>query len=209
VTLIGIIARAAVEKGLLAADLEGRAALLTLCMQMLPVGLRGLMIGGILASAMANIDSYSLLASGNIVYDIYRPLVEPNASDRRLVVLTRIGVFVVMVAAAAISLFFDRMRDAWQFMASVMTAVVFVPMMGALFARPQPAAGYWSALGGLAGVIAFYGLLFSFGSYDPNEETYIWRIGTAEIWQDYAALVALPISFVGYTLGNRFGRPER
>lgn len=206
VTLIGIIARAAVEKGLLAEDLEGRAALLTLCVKMLPLGLRGLMIGGILASAMANIDSYSLLASGNIIYDIYRPIVEPNASDRRLVVLTRIGVFVVMFAAAAMSLMFDRMRDAWQFMASVMTAVVFVPMMGALFARPKQAAGYWGALGGLAGVVAFYGLLFTLGEYDVNEETYVWRVGGAEIWQDYAALVAIPISLVGYALGNLLGK---
>ena len=45
---------------------------------MLPTGLRGLMIGGIIAAAMSNVDSYSLLASGNIVYDIYRPLVEPQ-----------------------------------------------------------------------------------------------------------------------------------
>ena len=101
---------------------------------MLPTGLRGLMIGGIIAAAMSNVDSYSLLASGNIVYDIYRPLFDPNASDRRLLVLTRIGVFVVMLAAAAISLLFDRMRDTWQFMASVMASVLFVPVMGALFA---------------------------------------------------------------------------
>ena len=206
VTLIGIIAKAAVEQGLLDADLEGRAALLTLCVEMLPTGLRGLMIGGILAAALANIDSYSLLASGNIVYDIYRPLINPQASDRRLLLLTRIGVIIVMISAAMLSLLFDRMRDAWQFMASVMVSVLLVPMMGALFARPRRAAGMAGAVAGFAGLIAFYGLLFTQGREMEAEETYIWQVGQVELWQDYAALCSLPVSLVGFLLGHAFGR---
>jgi SSS family solute:Na+ symporter len=206
VTLIGIIARAAVERGLLAADLAGREALLTLSVEMLPVGLRGLMIGGIIAAAMSNVDSYSLLASGNIVYDIYRPLMDRQASERRLMVLTRVGVFAVMASAAGISLMFERMRDAWQFMASVMASVLLVPVMGALFGRPRRAAGLSGTVAGLAGVVAFYGLLFTFGKYDETDETYIWRGGGMEIWQDYASLFAIPVSLAGYWLGNLMGR---
>ena len=208
VTLIGMIAQAAVQQGLLAGDLEGRAALLTLCVEVLPIGLRGLMIGGILAAAMSTIDSYSLLASGNIVYDIYRPLFAPTASERRLVILTRVGVLIVMIAAAAISLMFARMRDTWQFMTSIMAAVLLVPVMGALFARPRPAAGLWGSVAGLVGVTLFYTLLFSLGRYSPEAETYVWRLGTLEIWQDFAVLCALPVSLAGYVLGNQFGRSE-
>jgi SSS family solute:Na+ symporter len=204
-TLIGIIAQAAVQKGLLAADLEGRAALVTLCVEMLPIGLRGLMLGGILAAAMAQIDSYSLLASANLVYDIYRPLFDPRASERRLILLTRIGVFIVMIASVLISLLFERMRDMWQFMASIMAAVLFVPMMAALFGRPRPAAGLWAAVAGMLGLILFYGLLFSLGEYSEANETHVWRIGAIEVWQDYAVLCALPVSIVGYLLGNRLG----
>jgi solute:Na+ symporter, SSS family len=208
VTLVGMIARSAVEQGLLAESLEGKAALLTLCAEVLPTGLRGLMVGGIIAAAMSNVDSYSLLASGNIVYDIYRPLVEPNASDRRLLVLTKIGVFVVMLAAAAISLLFARMRDAWQFMASVMAAVLFVPMIGALFFKPKRAAGLAGAVAGFAGLIAFYALLLTRGEYDGEQETYVWRVAGWEVWQDYAVICTLPVSLVGYLLGNVFGRRE-
>jgi SSS family solute:Na+ symporter len=208
VTLIGIIAKAAVQQGLLAENLEGKAALLTLSAEILPTGLRGLMVGGIIAAAMANVDSYSLLASANVVYDIYRPLLDPSASEKRLMVLTRGGVFIVMFAAAAISLLFERMRDAWQFMASVMAAVLFVPLMGALFARPRRAAGIWGALAGAMALIAFYSLLIVFGDNQNDEQVYVWRIGGVEIWQDYAVLCTLPISFIGYTLGNVVGRRE-
>jgi SSS family solute:Na+ symporter len=208
VTVIGIIARAAVAKGLLDGDLQGKAALLTLAAEVLPTGLRGLMVGGIIAAAMANIDSYSLLASANVVYDIYRPLFDPQASQRRLVILTRLGVLLVMVAAALLSLLFARMRDAWQFMASVMVAALFVPLMGALFARPRRAAGLFGAVAGLLGIIAFYALLVMNGSYSAEDEAYVWRLGAAEIWQDYAVLFTIPVSFLGYHLGNAMGRRE-
>jgi Na+/proline symporter len=208
-TLMGLIGRSAVEQGLIPSDVLGKEALLTVCMEMLPTGLRGLMIGGILAAAMSQIDSYSLLASGNLVYDIYRPIFDPNASDRRLLTLTRIGVFAVMFAAALFSLLFDRMRDTWQFMASVMASAVFVPVMGALFAKPRAAAGFWGAATGLGGLTAFYVLLFTQGSFDLDAETYVWRIDGVELWQDYAVLCALPISLLGYALGNLFGEDER
>lgn len=205
-TLIGLVARSAVEQGLIPTDVLGKEALLTVCLEMLPTGLRGLMIGGILAAAMSQIDSYSLLASGNLVYDIYRPLLDPGATDRRLLALTRAGVFAVMFAAAMFSLLFDRMRDAWQFMASVMASAVFVPVMGALFFRPRPAAGFAGAVAGLAGLVAFYGLLFVNGRYDDGAETYVWRLGQLELWQDYAVLCALPVSLAGFMLGNAFGK---
>jgi SSS family solute:Na+ symporter len=208
VTLIGIIARAAVEQGMLSDKLEGKAALLTVCMEMLPTGLRGLMIGGILAAAMSMIDSYSLLASGNVVYDIYRPTLDPQASDRRLLVMTRAGVFGVMVASALLSLLFDRMRDTWQFMAGIMASVVLVPVMGALFFQPRRGAGLWGAIGGFVGLFVFYGVLFNFGAYDDGEETYVLRLGTVEIWQDYAVLCALPISLAAFLAGNALDRSQ-
>jgi solute:Na+ symporter, SSS family len=209
VTVIGLIAQAAVQNGLLPGDLAGREVLLTVCVEMLPIGLRGLFLGGILAAAMSTIDSYSLLASGNIVYDIYRPLVDPRASDKRLILLTRAGVLLVMVSAAAISLLFTRMRDIWQFMTSVMTAVVLVPVLGALFTRPRPAAGFCAAAAGLAGLVVFYLLVFTQGTRDELHEKHVWLVAGIELWQDYAVLCALPLSLAAFVLGNRLGGPKR
>jgi SSS family solute:Na+ symporter len=203
--LLGVIGKAAVEQGMLPEGLAGKEVLLRVCMEMLPTGLRGLMIGGILAAAMSQIDSYALLASGNLVYDIYRPVMNPQASDRRLLVMTRVGVFAVMFVSAWMSLAFDRMRDAWQFMASVMAAVVLVPVLGALFARPRRAAGFWGAAGGLAGVTLFYVLLYKLGVKDPEEEVYVWRIAGVEIWQDYAVLCSIPVSAAAFLCGHLVG----
>jgi predicted membrane protein len=99
------------------------------------------------------------------------------------------------------------MRDTWQFMTSVMTSVVFVPMMGALFTRPRPAAGLCAAAAGLVGLVVFYVLVFTLGARDNLHEKHVWIVAGVEVGQDYAALCALPVSLVGFMFGNRFGRP--
>jgi Na+/proline symporter len=178
------------------------------------------MIGGILASAMSTIDSYSLLASGNLVYDMYRTI-HRGVSDRALLLMTRIGVFVVITAAAFIDLAFSRMREAWIFMTSVLVSIVLVPAMAAVFAparrRPKPLAGLLGSAFGLLGLVVFYAVVFTQGSKDPLEESYVLRLGATaaggegggvEIWQDSAVLFALPVSLVGFVVGQMLGRPR-
>lgn len=206
VVVIGMIAAAAVENGLLPDDLEGKHALLAVCGKVLPLGLKGLFLGGVLSAAMSTVDSYSLLASGNLVYDILHPLTGRRMSDKTLLRLTRVGVFVVIAFAAIASLMFNRLRDGWVFMASILAGTVLVPVMAALFARPRRAAGFLGCLFGLGGIIAFYAIVITQGEFDGDEEAYVLRLGNVEVWQDCAALFAIPVSFIGLTLGNIFGR---
>jgi hypothetical protein len=69
-----------------------------------------------------------------------------------------------------IGLSFERIKEAWNFMATVLSATVFVTLLAALFlpGRRTPLAGTLSTCGGLAPVIAFYVALEVPGA--PNEE---------------------------------------
>lgn len=202
VTLLGMVAKAAIARGNLPETLEGNRALLEVCMASLPVGLRGLFIGGILATAMSSVDSYSLLASANLVYDIYRPLRGGRVSDRALLLGTRVGVVVVTLLGLLVSLLFERIADAWVFMASALTSVVFVPVMGAVLFRPRPAAGLASSVAGLVGLVAFHAVVHSQGVYDDGQGSYKLVLGAAEIWREYAVLFALPISCLAFIAGH-------
>lgn len=206
VTLIGMIARSAAETGVLPGDLEGRQALVAVCMKALPIGLKGLFIAGILAAAMSSVDSYSLLASSNIVYDIYRPIFKPGMSDKSLIRGVRFGIFLVMGLGAATSLLFARMADAWVFMSATLTSVVFVPVMGAIFLKPARAAGLAASAGGFAALVAFYALIYTQGQYDENQESWVWRVGGYEIWREYAVLFALPLSAAAFFVVNQVNR---
>ncbi len=202
VTLLGMMARAAVTQGILPDGLEGKHGLVAICLLTLPVGLKGLFVAGILAAAMSSVDSYCLLAAGNLSYDLVRPAMGGRLSDRALVRLTRWGVWIVMALGVVASLGFSRVSDAWVFMASVLVAVVFVPVMGALFGAPARRSGLLAASFGLVALCAYYALIYTRGAFDPDEDTWVWRVGSLELWREYAVLVALPASGMGYLAGR-------
>src|SRR5690606_14156368 len=124
-----ILGMAAAAKGV---ETEPRYALLTLVLEVLPTGLRGLFVAGVLAAAMSTIDSYLLIAGGNVAYDIFRPLLRPDLGDQATLRLTRWMVVVSAVGCVGFALFFQSVVSAWIFMSTVLIAAVLVPILAGL-----------------------------------------------------------------------------
>jgi SSS family solute:Na+ symporter len=77
VTAGGMLARAGVAAGAIPADIHSNDALLMAVTMALPVGLTGIFLAGVLATAMSTVDSYTLVCGSNFAYDLYRPLRRP------------------------------------------------------------------------------------------------------------------------------------
>jgi SSS family solute:Na+ symporter len=213
VTILGIAAAAAVEQGLLPAGLEGRQALIQIVLFSLPVGLKGFFIAGVLSAAMSTVDSYLLLSSGNLVYDIYRPLFRPSMSDASLLAWTRAGIVLALLPCLAIAVYFHRITDAWVFMSTVLTAASLVPIMAALFlpGKRNPAEGLLSSLLGLGTVLVYYAVVTFFG--EAAEESFLltvsWLSTSWNLWREYSLFFALPMSALGFLLGSLLGGRRR
>ena len=212
VTAGGMLAAVAAKNGMISPIVHQNDALLTVLTLILPVGLTGIFLAGVLATAMSTIDSYTLVAGGNLVYDFYRPVFKPHASDRELVRLTKLCIVVSWLMGYILAFTFDRLIALWVFTASFLMSIVLVPILMALYSkRPKtPLAGLLSAGFGLVGVVAFYLLLYRFGVENQTYDTYILDLHlggmTISLWQEYAAFFTIPLSLLGYLIGNRFGR---
>src|SRR5690606_36822522 len=206
--IVTIMGMAAAAVGI---ETDPTYALLSVTLDALPAALKGAFVAGVLATAMSTIDSYLLIAGGNLAYDLYRPLLRPELADRDLLRLTRWGTTVAAAVCAAMALFFRSIVSAWIFMSTLLTATVMVPLLAALFLPrpPRPAAGFSSAVAGLVTAGVYFFTVGAMGSLDPHWETVIWtvRLGDVELhlWQEYALLVALPASALAFLLGQRFG----
>ena len=84
---------------------------------------------------MSTIDGYTLVAGSNISYDMYRPLVNPKATDAQLVKVTKIGIVMAWTLGYVIAFQFDRIMALLIFVTTVITSTVFVPVLMALFYR--------------------------------------------------------------------------
>ena len=206
VTLLGMAARAG------GIEAEPRYALLTLVIEVLPPGLTGLFVAGVIATAMSTIDSYLLIAGGNLAYDLYRPLSGRTLADADLLRLTRWGIVVACAVSVGFALSFRSVVSAWVFMSTVLVGAALVPVLAALFIeRPRRAAGLASSLTGLAVVVTGYGLVSWLGIDDPEWGTRIWTVSVAgrelAIWQEYVVLAALPASALAFLAGHLWEGP--
>lgn len=211
VTAGGMLAAAAASQGLLPVDLHPDQALLQVVLRNLPAGLTGLFLAGVLAAEMSTVDSYCLVAGGNIAHDIYRPLFRPESSDAQLVRWTQAGTALSWVAGFALAFAFERILALWVFLSAVLAATVLVPVMAALFWKgpKTPLAGLLSSTTGLVSCLAYYLAAYNWGRFDDSFGTYIWTLGGVDLFQEYALLVSLPLSVLGFALGVLLIRRER
>lgn len=208
VTAAGMAGGALMAAGVLPPSTPRDQVLLRVAGLYLPIGLAGLFLGGCLATAMSTIDSYLLIAAGNLVYDIYRPLVNPRLSDRALMRYTRISMVLSAAVSILIGLYFQRIKEAWNFMATILTAVLLVPLLAALVlpGRRTPLAGTLATWGGLAAVMVFFVVMEVWGAPYADLDTRILRLQGVAIFREYALFFALPVSALGYLVGSAAGR---
>ena len=116
--------------------------------ELLPGWLAGLLLAGIVAAVMSSADSMLLLAGSAVGEDVYKNFVNPDASNERVIFVTRLAVLVVGAAAAAI---------AWVTPATVHTLTEYAwGGLGVTFASVFLLSVYWEGMTGegtLAGLV--------------------------------------------------------
>jgi SSS family solute:Na+ symporter len=90
----GIIAFALTQKGTLILDSPDHA-LPTLIGTLLPIGLKGIVVAGLLAALMSSLSSVFNSCSTLITWDIYKKL-KPNSSENTLVLVGRIATVILI-----------------------------------------------------------------------------------------------------------------
>jgi SSS family solute:Na+ symporter len=126
----GVIAAALVQQGDLQLDSSDQA-LPALVQQILPVGIRGLVVAGLLAALMSSLSSVFNSTSTLFTWDIYREW-KPAASERELVWVGRLATVVLTVAGFAWIPFMDSISSTlYQYLQSVQSYIA--PPIAAVF----------------------------------------------------------------------------
>ncbi len=125
--------------------------------QLLPAGIRGVVIAGLIAAAMSTFDSTLNAGASYIVKDVYQSYIRPDADGRQLMRMSRYATVGLCVAGIAFAAIVPNINLIWGLVTMGIGAGMFVP----LFLRwywPR-FNGYGFAAGTASGIVA--ALLFN------------------------------------------------
>jgi sodium/proline symporter len=154
----------------------------------LPGWLAGILLAGIVAAVMSTADSQLLVVGSTIGEDVYKGVVAQDASDRKIMLVTRAAVLVAGAIAAGI---------AWTTPNTVFTAIAFAwGGLGTTFIAPLVLGLWWdraNGTGAIAGLtIGFFGAA-AWSQYLSGGPV----LGGTGLFDYYFVMPVLILSFTG------------
>lgn len=135
----------------------GEASYVAIAAQVLPAGLMGLMITGIISATTSSMDHGLNRNAGVFVRSVYVPLLRPHASDREQVLVGRAATLVFGAVVILTALLYTTWKNVGVFnlmlgFSSLLGVPYAVPMVWCLILRRVPDWAAWSSV--VAGMAA-------------------------------------------------------
>ncbi|MGM0620613.1 MAG: sodium:solute symporter [Bacteroidota bacterium] len=182
----GMIAYALQEKGLFVLE-NNDAAFSTMVKELLPMGFKGVVIGGILAALMSSLASLFNSSAMLFTVDFYQKY-KPDKNERHYVIVGRIATIVVVLLGIAWipvmrglgKVLYEYLQDVQSLLAPGIAAVF---LLGVVSKRTTPAAGIWGLIIGFTLGMTRLGLNIFSGSI--AEDSLVYQIFLVHNWLHY------------------------
>ena len=154
VYFMGVVAHQIVGDEVLAQYGSTDAVVPALAITILPVGLTGLSLAGIISVIMSTADSYLLVSVQTCVHDIGKTL-RPDMSEHNEIKLSRIFSIILPLGALVIALYIKNAYNILMFAWSFYAAAAGIPAFAALFWKKATTPGILSGM--IAGFVVCVG----------------------------------------------------
>jgi Na+/proline symporter len=147
------------EKGGAGADLiaqDAEQVLPVVLGQMLPAGIKGLVIAGLIAAAMSTFDSTLNAGASYIVKDIYQSYIKPDADGKQLMWASRWATIALCVVGVALAAIVPSINKIWGLITMGIGAGMFVPLFMRWYWPRFNGYGFAAGtMGGIGGALVF------------------------------------------------------
>ena len=170
VWFMGVVAHQLVPAEKIIAYGSTDAVVPALAIEILPVGLTGLALAGILSVIMSTADSYLIVSVQTCVHDIYKTF-KPDTPEKKELMLTRVFAVVLPLGALIIALYIKNAYNILMFAWSFYAAAAGLPAFAALYWKKATKAGVLSGMAAGFSVTILWkliGLPFGIGATVPG-----------------------------------------
>lgn len=154
-----------------------------------PVGVKGLLVAGLIAAAMSTFDSTVNAGAAYWVKDLYQTYINPNASEKNLMLHSRMASIIIVVLALLFSYTISNINEIWGWITMGISAGMLLP---------QLLRWYWWRFNG-------YG--FAGGIVAGMLTAIVIKLVTTQIPEYTSFLIASAASLAGCLLGTYLTRP--
>ncbi len=131
---------------------------------LLPAGLKGLLIASFLAAYMSTIASQTVWGTSYIVNDFYRPFISPRSDEKSYVKVSRFTTIILLFFSLLVTSKLEKISDAWRFILECSGGIGMVLILRWFWWRINA----WSEIAALIAPFLIYPFLKLIGIEFPN-----------------------------------------
>jgi SSS family transporter len=135
----------------------------------LPSGLLGLVLAGLIAAFMSTVDTHINWGASYLVNDLYKRFVHPEASEKELVRASRISVVLLGIIAIFVAAQIATVGDMWKFNFAMLSGLGVPHILRWLWWR----ANAWTEISGMATGLVLSVPAYAFGFADRFPDEYV------------------------------------
>ncbi|MFQ5603112.1 MAG: sodium:solute symporter [bacterium] len=120
--------------------------------EMVPIGIKGLLVAGLMAAAMSTFDSTVNAGAAYWVKDVYQAYINPKASSKQLMRHSRWSSILIVLIGLLFTLIIKNINEIWGWITMSMGAGLIIPILARWYWWRMN--GYGFAAGTLAGMLA-------------------------------------------------------
>ena len=131
--------------------------------EVLPVGLRGLLVAAFMAAFMSTVDTHLCWGGSYMVNDIYKRFIKKKAGDSHYLLVSRISIFLLLLLSAIAAWQMDSIAGAWIYIIEIVSGIAIILMLRWFWWRINA----WSEIASmLSALILANGFLFVGWGYE-------------------------------------------
>ncbi len=114
---------------------DPEAGYVMVMLEVLPNGIRGVLLASLLAAFMSTIDTQLNWGSSYLTHDVYSRFIDPDASEKRLIWIARGSVVLLAAIGAGATMSMDSIADAWKLLATISAGTGLIGLLRWLWWR--------------------------------------------------------------------------
>lgn len=101
----------------------------TVIFNILPLGLKGLLVAGLMAAAMSTFSSLINSGASYWVRDIYQEFINPDATEKKLIVHSRLASVIIVLLGLGLTINIKSINEIWGWLTMGLGAGMVVPLL--------------------------------------------------------------------------------